>query len=897
MKIKTSVLLFVLIIALGGFLRLYRIEQLGTFLTDQAIELSSSREILQGKFTLIGIKTSNSELHNGAVMYYLLTPFLSVFNFDPVAGGILQTLLSLGAVALVFTLSPIAAILVAISPLLVIYSRQTLLAFYPLFFDVLGLVLIYKITIKQSRLLSLALGILLGFSLQIHYSVISVLIFSLIFPLFFLKKNFWKSFYFIFTLGFILGFLPMIFFELRHEFFNLQMLFKYLQTPQNTTVSPSIFNFWQETIAALFLGNNGNLATGFLFIFPALTFYFWKKLNTLEKLCLGQILAVIIFTVIFRRDLRPPIILIAHYGLAAFVPIFILTTGYLRRLLPRPLLIILLLLLFCLNFPNYGLTNNHGYTMSDGWTLGGVKKTAEIIQKDIQGKNYNVIMFVDAQNQAFPLRYFLDYTDNPPLKIDNYSGANFLYVLVRPGLDLKTTHIWELDSFGSYKIGQIWEIQNEFLLYRLEKEEPDKQKNFLTLIYPVRGRDLWPDHSLKQVDVPDHPATFLLQYDALTDTDLVKKLRLCQNCEFGIFYEVSEKLATDTLTPYILGSGHWSRPDKIFLSGYSLLERMRIIDLVAKTFHEVFGYYPKTVGAWYLDSFSLNYLVDKYHVSGYISVADQYDTDAQRYWGKPWGTPFYPQKYNSLASASHLNNKLDLVEIQWAQRHPTDGFCPGVPCSQNSLQANDYINNKKGTDYFEKLLNIYLNKDNPFNQATIGMEVGQELSSFKDEHIKQLEILKTKNLEPVTVSQFTQWYKKSYPNLSPKMVVTDGYTTWENTSNSRKGIQDNKIVDFKNYDLVSPYTDAFSIDRNKFLSREVTNTNTHMNMDFLVKKELLGEIIAEKLSFLRYSVIDGHKVIGIQTSPTTLFGFWQTKGLGEYEFQFQTLAQFKSLGH
>ena len=57
------------------------------------------------------------------------------------------------------------------------------------------------------------------------------------------------------------------------------------------------------------------------------------------------------------------------------------------------------------------------------------------------------------------------------------------------------------------------------------------------------------------------------------------------------------------------------------------------------------------------------------------------------------------------------------------------------------------------------------------------------------------------------------------------------------------------------------------------------------------------KIIAEKLSFLRYSVIDGHKVIGIQTSPTTLFGFWQTKGLGEYEFQFQTLAQFKSLGH
>ncbi len=425
----------------------------------------------------------------------------------------------------------------------------------------------------------------------------------------------------------------------------------------------------------------------------------------------------------------------------------------------------------------------------------------------------------------------------------------------------------------------------------------EKQRNFLTLIYPVRGRDLWPSHDLKQVDVPSFPSTFLLQYDALTDKDLVKKLRLCKDCEFGIFYEVSEKLATDTLTPYILGSGHWSRPDKIFLSGYSLLQRMRMIDFVAKTFNDIFGYYPKTVGAWYLDSFSLNYLVNKYGVSGYISVADQYDTDAQRYWGKPWGTPFYPQKYNSLASASSLNNKLNLVEIQWAQRHPTDGFCAGVPCSQNSLQANDYINNKKDTVYFEEILNYYINPNNPFNQVTVGMEVGQELSTFKDEHIKQLEILKNMDLEIVTVSKFTDWYIKNYPNLSPKMIVTDGFTTWENTSGFRKGMQDNKIVDFKDYNFVVPYADSFSIDKNEFLSREVTNASKKINIDFLIKKELLWENITEKLSFLRYSVIDGHKVIGFQISPTTLLGFWETKGFGEYEFQFQTLAQFKSLDH
>ena len=78
-------LLFILI--LGSFLRFYRIRHLSTFLTDQAIELAGSRQILKGKLTLIGIKTSISEVRNGAVMYYLLAPFLYFFKYDPIAGG------------------------------------------------------------------------------------------------------------------------------------------------------------------------------------------------------------------------------------------------------------------------------------------------------------------------------------------------------------------------------------------------------------------------------------------------------------------------------------------------------------------------------------------------------------------------------------------------------------------------------------------------------------------------------------------------------------------------------------------------------------------------------------------------------------------------------------------
>lgn len=104
MKKFRIVLILVLVIFLGSILRFYRMRELSTFLADQAIELSGAVQILQGKFTLIGIKTSVSEIRNGAVMYYFLAPFLYLFRLDPIAGGVLQSFLSLSTVTMVYYL-------------------------------------------------------------------------------------------------------------------------------------------------------------------------------------------------------------------------------------------------------------------------------------------------------------------------------------------------------------------------------------------------------------------------------------------------------------------------------------------------------------------------------------------------------------------------------------------------------------------------------------------------------------------------------------------------------------------------------------------------------------------------------------------------------------------------
>jgi hypothetical protein len=82
--------------------------------------------------------------------------------------------------------------------------------------------------------------------------------------------------------------------------------------------------------------------------------------------------------------------------------------------------------------------------------------------------------------------------------------------------------------------------------------------------------------------------------------------------ELGLFLEVSPKLATDARVIYP-NQRPWSDPSVIFLSGYKQSERKRLIDKLFGAFKEKHGYYPKAVGAWWIDSYSLNYLKEEYN--------------------------------------------------------------------------------------------------------------------------------------------------------------------------------------------------------------------------------------------------------------------------------------------
>ncbi|MBI4226274.1 hypothetical protein HY612_04140, partial [Candidatus Roizmanbacteria bacterium] len=307
---------------------------------------------------------------------------------------------------------------------------------------------------------------------------------------------------------------------------------------------------------------------------------------------------------------------------------------------------------------------------------------------------------------------------------------------------------------------------------------PDK---FVVIVNPVREKILWRnresvERQIKIMEENNVPSTWLLQYSVVKDRQTVELFdNLNSSYEIGVLLEVNEELANESFVPYLYGRGDWARADKVLLSGYKPDERKRMIDVLFEQFRLVFGRYPESVGAWYIDTDSLNYIVNKYRIKSVMDVADQYQTDSYGVWGQPWGTPYYPSRYNSILPASSLEDQLDVVTIQWAVRDPVLGYGLTVYDSTYSVQANDYINHHGfDTNYFGNLVKSYLNSSSVLSQLTIGLEAGQEGAVFLDELEKQINWIKETEREStfVTMSEFASFFKATYRDGNPAFFVT-----------------------------------------------------------------------------------------------------------------------------
>ncbi len=409
---------------------------------------------------------------------------------------------------------------------------------------------------------------------------------------------------------------------------------------------------------------------------------------------------------------------------------------------------------------------------------------------------------------------------------------------------------------------------------------------WVTPAFPIRGQEFWTledqtpyDNFMnyrRLVDDNQLAATWLFRYDALFDDQIYTSARLFpSNQQRGLFLEITPQLATDAQVPYRTGGG-WSDSNRVYISGYSLEQRKRLIDTAVSRFLRILGHYPRVVAAWHIDAWSANYLSRSYGINSIIICADQYATDQYQLWGGWWGVPYYPSKNNILIPAQTVDYKLPLVVSQWAARDPLKGYGGGVQASTYSVQVNDYLLHNLGVNYFEQLLNIYTqNANNQFGYLLIGIENDYDWEQYQQEISDQLAIVgqyQTENkLKTITMDEFSHWYQQSFPNLSPPHKITnEGYhlglpiagqvtnstsqnntVTWEMTPQYRLGYLINQqqitVFDYRIYDqrFSEPYLET----KNQFARLNLVDP---AQIDTVTFPQQAKRVDAEQLDQLRH---------------------------------------------
>lgn len=349
-----------------------------------------------------------------------------------------------------------------------------------------------------------------------------------------------------------------------------------------------------------------------------------------------------------------------------------------------------------------------------------------------------------------------------------------------------------------------------------EGQKNSSSNQFITVVNPVRISiySTNPKASLaaqyQEVQKRNLAATWLFNYDVISDSGIAGVAKMMdESQELGIFFEVTPKFASESGVIYNK-TDSWHRANAIFLSGYTQEDRRKLINAAFRKFKEIFGFYPTSVGAWWVDSYSLAYMKDKYNVTANLTCADQFATDGYELWGQYWSTPFYPSKLHAGVPASTKDSKLDVVTIQWAARDPLNGYGR----NQASLfSTQDYLK----IDYFQKLVDLYAKSHaNKFGQITVGLEGDFPPDAYGGYFAKQLDVVKAQkqqgSINVVTMKDFSSWYRNNFPEVSPARVIqTDDFlgkrvkTIWYNSPHFRINFSYNyetketKVRDFRTY--------------------------------------------------------------------------------------------------
>jgi hypothetical protein len=291
--------------------------------------------------------------------------------------------------------------------------------------------------------------------------------------------------------------------------------------------------------------------------------------------------------------------------------------------------------------------------------------------------------------------------------------------------------------------------------------------------------------------------TFLLQYDALMDSRYQQLLKSFPptSFEIGAWWEIPQPLVEKAGLKW-RGRYPWDwHADVGFSTGYTPEEREKLVDVYMADFKKIFGYYPKSVGSWFIDAHTLNYLYRKYNIVASCNCKDQYGTDGYTLWGGYWNQAYYPSKINSYMPAQHEENQTPVPIFRMLGSDPVRQYDEGLGTARQGVITLEPVYKFGGGD--STWVSWYFNQFIGGNSMEYAYtQTGQENSFTWNAMQKGFEIQlpliarlrDQQKLKVETLAQSGAWFKQQYKITPATSVVinedlpgSDRKTVWFNS--------------------------------------------------------------------------------------------------------------------
>lgn len=277
------------------------------------------------------------------------------------------------------------------------------------------------------------------------------------------------------------------------------------------------------------------------------------------------------------------------------------------------------------------------------------------------------------------------------------------------------------------------------------------------------------------------PTTFLFQYDALINPRYqeLMKSHMREGLELGAWWEITQ--------PHVEAAGLKWRGDHSWVStahiaftpGYTREERARLVDVYMEKFKEIYGDYPRSVGSWYIDSYTLQYMYEHYGIVASCNCKDQVGTDGYTLWGGYWNQAYYPSKKNGYMPAQTRKEQIPVPVFRMLGSDPMYQYDAGCGTGYQGVISLEPVYGHAGRD--RKWVEYFLRSivDEPclaFNYAQAGQENSFTWDAMAEGLEMQFPILDSLRTEGKirieTLAESGRWFKAHFKHTPATAVTT-----------------------------------------------------------------------------------------------------------------------------